>query len=92
MASNYFGYWRSYASRDNLHYKIVKRKRMELANWQCEHCGAKDKLSIHHVTYERIFNETLEDVRILCRKCHTKADVERRREERKQRTVEAMSK
>lgn len=77
-----FSYWRAHASRDELSYSIVRRKRMEVANFQCEHCGAKEKLSMHHITYERIFNEHLDDVRILCSPCHGKADAERRRLEK----------
>ena len=27
-------------------------------------------LEVHHLTYERIFNEVLSDVRVLCQRCH----------------------
>jgi hypothetical protein len=89
LAIQKFGYWRTYASRDHIEYKLIRVKRMEFAKDQCEHCGAKDHLSLHHMTYVRIFNELLEDVRILCRSCHSKADIERRRVERNTNSVPA---
>lgn len=38
----------------------------------CEKCGSEHQLQIHHLTYDRIFNEEPEDVQVLCRKCHKK--------------------
>jgi len=40
---------------------------------KCELCLSSKNLHIHHLTYERIFNEQLIDLQILCRKCHEKA-------------------
>src|SRR6266852_2617962 len=45
----------------------------------CQNCGATPKeltrqtaLHVHHLTYERLGNELLEDVMISCRSCHEK--------------------
>lgn len=38
----------------------------------CEKCGEKKNLQIHHLTYKNIFNEKPEDLMILCRSCHRK--------------------
>lgn len=40
---------------------------------KCEICSKSKWLHIHHLTYERIFNELPEDLQILCRTCHEKA-------------------
>lgn len=37
---------------------------------KCELCERKNKLQIHHLTYDRIFNEEPEDLVILCSRCH----------------------
>lgn len=38
---------------------------------KCERCGAAGvELHGHHLTYERLFNESPEDIQILCRGCH----------------------
>lgn len=40
----------------------------------CEDCGCSKKsaslLHVHHVTYERLFNEEPDDLVILCAECH----------------------
>lgn len=37
---------------------------------QCQNCGAKRGLDVHHKTYERLGHEKLSDLRLLCRECH----------------------
>ena len=39
---------------------------------KCERCNRTHKLSIHHLTYDNIFNENPDDLIILCEKCHMK--------------------
>lgn len=39
---------------------------------KCSKCPRTKQLDIHHLTYENIFNEKLEDVTVLCRKHHAK--------------------
>jgi hypothetical protein len=36
----------------------------------CDFCKANKKLDLHHVTYERIGRERLDDVVAICRSCH----------------------
>jgi hypothetical protein len=37
----------------------------------CTACGQKSGImNVHHITYARIGNESLEDLRLLCRACH----------------------
>ena len=47
------------------------------AQHRCDKCGSKGPLQVHHLTYDRIYNERPEDLEVLCNKCHEKADRER---------------
>lgn len=38
----------------------------------CFSCESKFDLILHHITYERLWKEKLEDVVCLCNKCHNK--------------------
>lgn len=37
---------------------------------KCERCQSEIDLQVHHKNYRTIFNEDLEDLEILCSKCH----------------------
>lgn len=53
------------------------------AGGKCARCGVSRwsvRLEVHHLTYERFKRERLEDVIVLCPKCHEAADEERRAE------------
>lgn len=39
---------------------------------KCELCESEKHLHIHHLTYERIFNEEPGDLQIVCKLCHEK--------------------
>ena len=48
----------------------AKRKAvMTRDNGQCQFCGAK-AIDVHHLTYVRIFNESIYDLVAICRSCH----------------------
>lgn len=50
-----------------------QRKRqsaLELAGYRCQDCGVDRELEVHHLTYDRLGNEVLSDLRVLCRPCH----------------------
>jgi len=51
-------------------WKILKEKRLKIANRSCEICKRKNNLQLHHITYERLGDEIIEDLIILCKKCH----------------------
>ena len=36
----------------------------------CKKCQTKERLEVHHKTYERLGNELLKDLVLLCRTCH----------------------
>ena len=39
----------------------------------CVECGCEFNLEVHHLTYERLFNERDEDLKLLCHTCHVRA-------------------
>lgn len=48
-----------------------KRKdRLQIDGNKCRTCLSKERLEVHHVTYERFGNENLDDLITLCRDCH----------------------
>lgn len=50
-----------------------KAKRLEVLSkkWnQCERCGSKNKIHIHHGSYTKLGNEPLKHLFVLCEKCH----------------------
>lgn len=53
--------------------KKWKQKRQDLIDkigYECEQCGHNHKLHVHHKTYERLGNELLDDLQLLCWRCH----------------------
>ena len=40
-------------------------------NYTCQSCGSKQSLNCHHIVYDRLGNENLEDLTTLCENCHT---------------------
>ena len=54
------------------HWKLMRRLRREVDNEKCAVCGSRDKLNVHHKTYERIGAEKLGDLITLCYECHGK--------------------
>ena len=58
-----------------LHSDAWKQKRQEAFTHHgkhCELCNATTYLQVHHLTYEHIYNELMEDLMVLCRTCHKK--------------------
>jgi 5-methylcytosine-specific restriction endonuclease McrA len=45
---------------------------LEKGSVQCEDCGNKKNLQVHHETYERLGAERLADLKLLCDGCHKK--------------------
>ena len=66
------------SAKDKLEYmqsdkwRTLKFSRLMIAQYKCESCGSFHNLNLHHITYERLTQEALEDVAILCGGCHTK--------------------
>ena len=52
-----------------------RKKRQEVfalkGEW-CDDCGTSSNLHVHHLTYDNLFNEKMEDLQVLCKSCHEK--------------------
>jgi 5-methylcytosine-specific restriction endonuclease McrA len=51
-------------------WKTKRRKILQRAGYRCELCRKAKPLQIHHLTYERIFNERMDDLQAVCDRCH----------------------
>ena len=49
--------------------KLRTRVRRRARGW-CERCKVGPRADIHHLTYERLGNERLDDLVAVCRECH----------------------
>lgn len=55
-----------------MHWKIIKTFIAYRANFKCQLCSSTYNLNIHHNTYKNKGEEKLEDLIVLCQKCHKK--------------------
>lgn len=55
------------ASRE---WALKKRAARSRSGGTCERCGQAPSAHVHHLTYERIGEELLEDLLDVCRGCH----------------------
>ena len=52
---------------------VLQTQRERLGKNQCERCPTTSRdLHVHHLTYERLGCERIDDVTIVCRQCHEK--------------------
>lgn len=55
------------------HWQSLRREKLFAAGHRCEVCKSAQRLEVHHVTYKRLRQETLADLRVLCSECHRDA-------------------
>ena len=65
-------YWNVYLKSD--HWKNLKKEKL-LVNPNCEECDTDRYLDIHHINYKNLYDVALEDLKTLCRKCHSKEHI-----------------
>ncbi|MGG5488237.1 HNH endonuclease [Gaetbulibacter sp. PBL-D1] len=53
-------------------WKIKKDKVLLRDNYTCKNCNSNIDLEIHHLHYENVFNENLDDLITVCSECHKK--------------------
>lgn len=58
-------------------WKNMKRSLIKWRGNRCERCGLETPLELHHKTYERLGNERLSDLELICSTCHRLADQQR---------------
>lgn len=49
-------------------------KRLAMDRFRCASCGSKQRVEVHHLTYERIFHELMSDLLPLCYLHHQAAE------------------
>ena len=49
-----------------------RKERLELDGYKCQMCGTTEKLEVHHIKYDTLGNENMDDLITLCEHCHTK--------------------
>jgi hypothetical protein len=60
-------------------WKNLRAELIELRGSRCERCKEETaSLDLHHIHYRSLGDEQPEDVELLCRECHTKANNARR--------------
>jgi hypothetical protein len=69
---NYRGKYQIYIQSP--HWELKRRQVIVNSDSECEHCGSKSKLTVHHIHYRSLFNEELSDLMCLCWTCHKKAE------------------
>lgn len=52
------------------HWELVKQTKLDEVDHRCQVCYSPKKLNVHHRTYERLGNEKLTDLTVLCQECH----------------------
>jgi hypothetical protein len=68
----YKNYMTRYEKRKYMSSKEWKnlRKIIKIRDKKCVSCGTLKNLEVHHLTYERLGDEKLSDLVVLCRECH----------------------
>jgi len=64
-------------------WRQVRQAALARAQQQCQECGERNRLEVHHLTYERLGRERPNDLRVLCDSCHEEADKTRAAKNRK---------
>lgn len=54
------------------YWKNIRLKVLERDSRICQKCKEKTATEVHHLTYERLGNELLEDLLAVCKSCHLK--------------------
>jgi hypothetical protein len=55
-------------------WRLRRKKRLMIGKNKCAVCGTKRNLHVHHLTYERVMNEDMEDLIPLCEKHHSEIE------------------
>lgn len=58
-------------------WKEKRKQFIEGVGSECERCGSKKNLQIHHKNYDNVFDETEDDVEVLCKNCHAQEELEK---------------
>jgi hypothetical protein len=68
-----FGKFKHRKYLSSAQWKKLKYRKLRSVGWKCERCGYKGykgQLHVHHKTYETKGSEDLNDLEVLCKRCH----------------------
>ena len=63
----------------------TRRAKLEQVGNRCRRCGADRKLHVHHLTYDHVGHEWLDELVVLCSWCHSDTHGERDQQRRRKR-------
>lgn len=56
-------------------WRKLRKAKLDASHGQCERCGSwHGRREVHHKTYERLGDERIEDLLVLCTDCHAAED------------------
>ena len=58
-------------------WKEKRKEFLEMANYECQDCGSKEHIQVHHLNYDCIGEEEFDDVEVLCGDCHEDKELEK---------------
>jgi HNH endonuclease len=64
------------------HWKSLRREKILSVGRKCEVCGFDRRVQVHHIVYRSLFDVTLEDLVVLCNRCHKLAHRAQRKSRR----------
>lgn len=59
-----------YVNKRHPRWLAVREKAIKKYGNKCMACGSTSNIHVHHATYERLYNEKIGDLRVLCASCH----------------------
>jgi len=75
-------------------WSLKRKQALAQAGEKCERCGQSKwtvRLEVHHLTYERLGHEDLNDLQVLCKECHILADKQREEDDKLKKLYEKKS-
>lgn len=55
---------------NSIEWQRTRKHKLEEAHGRCQLCDCGAGVCVHHRTYDRLFNERLDDLIVLCQSCH----------------------
>lgn len=56
-------------------WKAKRKQKLKEVGHKCEECGSAKNLKVHHITYENLGNEDMDDLLVVCKRCHNKLHI-----------------
>jgi 5-methylcytosine-specific restriction endonuclease McrA len=58
-------------------WKARRKIALKKADWRCDECGTRKRLTVHHLCYKRLGGERDADLVVLCQDCHNRKHPEK---------------